>query len=52
MEELLEDPEIEIVLNLTTPKAHYEVCKAALEAGKHVYVEKPWQLPESTARRS
>ena len=41
VEELLQDPEIEIVLNLTTPKAHYEVSKAALEAGKHVYVEKP-----------
>ncbi|NLA58828.1 MAG: Gfo/Idh/MocA family oxidoreductase [Firmicutes bacterium] len=41
VDELLQDPEIEIVLNLTTPKAHYEVCMAALEAGKHVYVEKP-----------
>jgi predicted dehydrogenase len=41
VEELLQDPKIEIVLNLTTPKAHYEVSKAALEAGKHVYVEKP-----------
>src|SRR4028119_729789 len=40
-EQLLADPEIEIVVNLTIPNAHYSVCKAALEAGKHVYVEKP-----------
>ncbi|MGI6081598.1 MAG: Gfo/Idh/MocA family protein [Limnochordia bacterium] len=40
-EELLSDPEIELVVNLTTPQVHAEVCLAALEAGKHVYVEKP-----------
>lgn len=40
-EELLSDPSIDIVLNLTIPKAHYPVAKAALEAGKHVYGEKP-----------
>jgi predicted dehydrogenase len=39
--ELLADPEIEIVLNLTIPKAHAEVALAALKAGKHVYGEKP-----------
>jgi len=38
---LLADPEIEIVINLTIPKAHYSVTKAALEAGKHVHLEKP-----------
>ena len=41
MEELFADPEIDIVLNLTRPYQHYEVSKAALEAGKHVYSEKP-----------
>lgn len=41
VEELLADPEIEIVVNLTIPKAHAEVCLAALNAGKNVYVEKP-----------
>lgn len=41
VEELLADPEIEIVINLTIPKAHAEVALAALEAGKHVYNEKP-----------
>lgn len=43
-EELLADKEIQIVVNLTTPDGHYEVCKAALMAGKHVYVEKPLSL--------
>jgi predicted dehydrogenase len=38
---LLADPEIDIVANFTPIKAHYEVTKAALEAGKHVYSEKP-----------
>ncbi|MBS6196347.1 MAG: Gfo/Idh/MocA family oxidoreductase [Clostridiales bacterium] len=41
MEELLADPEIEIVLNLTRPFEHYETTRAALLAGKHVYSEKP-----------
>lgn len=41
MEELLADPEIDIVLNLTRPYQHYEVSRAALLAGKHVYSEKP-----------
>jgi predicted dehydrogenase len=40
-EELLADPEIEMVLNLTIPKAHARVSLSALEAGKHVYGEKP-----------
>lgn len=42
--ELLADPEIEIVLNLTTPEAHGEVALAALAAGKSVYNEKPLAL--------
>lgn len=41
MHELFADPEIDIVLNLTRPYQHYEVSKAALLAGKHVYSEKP-----------
>jgi predicted dehydrogenase len=39
--ELLADPEVDIVLNLTVPQAHATVAKAALMAGKHVYNEKP-----------
>jgi len=39
--ELLADPEVEIVLNLTIPAAHAEVALAAIGAGKSVYNEKP-----------
>ncbi|MDR1096435.1 MAG: Gfo/Idh/MocA family oxidoreductase [Spirochaetaceae bacterium] len=38
---LLARDDIAIVLNLTPPAAHYAVAKAALEAGKHIYNEKP-----------
>lgn len=41
MEEMLQDEEVEIVLNLTRPFEHYATTKAALQAGKHVYSEKP-----------
>jgi predicted dehydrogenase len=40
-DELLADPEVDIVLNLTTPDAHADVALAAVRAGKHVYNEKP-----------
>ena len=40
MEEILSDASIEIVVNLTTPAAHFPVIKQLLEAGKHVYTEK------------
>ncbi|TXK75140.1 Gfo/Idh/MocA family protein [Paenibacillus sp. N3.4] len=39
--ELLNDPQIDIVINLTIPAAHADVCIQILEAGKHAYVEKP-----------
>ncbi len=41
MYELFADPEVDVVLNITRPDEHYEVTKAALKAGKHVYSEKP-----------
>ncbi len=41
VEDLLADPEIQIIVNLTVPKAHAEVSLAAINAGKHVYSEKP-----------
>lgn len=40
MEEILADESIEIVVNLTTPAAHYSVIRRLLEGGKHVYTEK------------
>ncbi len=41
VDELLADPSIEIVLNLTIPKVHATICSRAALAGKHSYVEKP-----------
>lgn len=41
---LLEAGDIDVVVNLTIPAAHYEVSKSILEAGKHVYSEKPFVL--------
>ncbi|MEE1617461.1 Gfo/Idh/MocA family protein [Brachybacterium sp. J153] len=41
VETVLEDPQIEIVVNLTIPAAHFDVSRAILEAGKHVWSEKP-----------
>jgi predicted dehydrogenase len=49
-EELLADPEIEIVANLTVPLAHYPVAKAALEAGKSTYAEKPIAVSREQGR--
>lgn len=41
MYEAFDDPEVEVVLNITRPYEHYEVTKQALLHGKHVYSEKP-----------
>ncbi len=41
MFEAFNDPEVEVVLNLTRPYEHFEVTKEALNHGKHVYSEKP-----------
>ena len=41
---LLAANDVDIIVNLTIPAAHYEVSKAAIDAGKHVYSEKPFVL--------
>jgi predicted dehydrogenase len=41
LDDLLSDAAVEVVLNLTNPRAHYDLTKACLEADKHVYSEKP-----------
>jgi len=51
VKELLADPEIRIVVNLTIPKAHYEVALAALEAGKSAYNEKPLSLTRAEGQK-
>jgi len=49
-EELLADPDVDIVVNLTIPSAHVDVARAALRAGKHVYNEKPLTIRRRDAR--
>lgn len=41
LEKVLADPAVDLVVNLTNPRAHFEISRAALSAGKHVYSEKP-----------
>lgn len=50
-EDLLADPEIQVVLNLTNPAAHADVSLAALQAGKHVYSEKPLATDLAAAKQ-
>ncbi|MFL5925758.1 MAG: Gfo/Idh/MocA family protein [Gaiellaceae bacterium] len=50
VDELVADPEIDLVLNLTPPNAHAQVVRAALAAGKHAYTEKPLAATVDEAR--
>jgi predicted dehydrogenase len=56
VEGLLRSGDVDIVVNLTVPAAHFEVSKEILDAGKHVYSEKPFVLAvrdgEALARRA
>lgn len=49
-EEIYQDPEIELVINLTYPTSHYEVTKAALLAGKNVHSEKMFAITLDQAK--
>jgi predicted dehydrogenase len=51
VEEMLADPAIDIVVNLTIPRAHVEVGLRVLDAGKHVYAEKPLGVTFSEGRK-
>lgn len=51
VEELLADPTIQMVVNLTTPKAHAEVNLAAIVAGKHIYCEKPLAITRTDGQK-
>ena len=48
--ELLADRRIDLVVNLTIPQAHYDVNRAAIDAGKSVYCEKPLALTVEEGR--
>lgn len=41
LDEVLADDAVELVINLTNPRSHFELTRRCLEAGKHVYSEKP-----------
>lgn len=49
-DELLGNGDIELVVNLTNPGAHHPISMQALEAGKHVFVEKPLATTLELAR--
>jgi predicted dehydrogenase len=51
IEDLLGDESVEIVVNLTIPRAHVEVGLKAVAAGKHVYGEKPLGVSFAEGKR-
>jgi Predicted dehydrogenases and related proteins len=51
IEDLLADPEVKLVINLTIPRAHVEVGLRCLAAGKHVYSEKPLGINFAEGKR-
>ncbi|WP_233441155.1 Gfo/Idh/MocA family protein [Microbacterium paludicola] len=50
VDELIADPDVDLVLNLTIPAAHDAIALAAIRAGKHVHGEKPLAAVTSAAR--
>ncbi|STU70488.1 putative oxidoreductase [Klebsiella variicola] len=48
--DLLNDPDIDLVVIATPNDTHFPLAKAALEAGKHVVVDKPFTVTLSQAR--
>lgn len=44
VDDLLANPEVDVVINLTIPEAHFPITKRILQAGKHAYSEKPFVL--------
>lgn len=50
LDDLLADESVELVLNLTNPRSHFEITRRCLEAGKHVYSEKPMGMTTAEAR--
>lgn len=51
IDDIFTDPSVDIILNLTIPRAHVEVGLRAVDAGKHVYSEKPLGITFSEGKR-
>jgi predicted dehydrogenase len=51
VDDLLNDSDVQIVINLTVPKAHAEVNLAALEAGKNAHTEKPFAVAKADGKK-
>ncbi|HEU5485095.1 MAG TPA: Gfo/Idh/MocA family oxidoreductase [Microlunatus sp.] len=49
LESVLADPDVDVILNLTPPQVHAPLTVRALEAGKHVYLEKPFAVTSAEA---
>ena len=49
-EEMLKLDEVDVIVNLTVPKAHAPLAMAALDAGKHTYLEKPLTVTRDQAK--
>ena len=50
LDEMLSDPDISIIVNLTPPQAHADIGRRAIAAGKHFYSEKPFAVTLAEAR--
>jgi len=50
LEQMLDDPDVEIIVNLTPPQSHAEISHQAIAAGKHVYSEKPFAVTVAEAK--
>lgn len=50
-EEMVKDSAVDVIVVTTTPQTHFEICKLALEHGKHVIVEKPFTTTSEEAVR-
>jgi predicted dehydrogenase len=51
VKQILQDPDIDLIVNLTVPKAHAEINRAALLAGKHAYCEKPFSVTKEEGQK-
>jgi len=50
--DLIKDPEVDIILNLTQPLHHYDVTLQAVKNGKHIYNEKPFCVKREEAKKN